>query len=174
VADFPVDPDGHEQGPAADDTVFADLLVAGVEDEIGTLGFGALAGEALQFGVEVADGFDFPGGGTLDKHCDEGGHEGLFAALVAAEDLGVETALAVLRDAQLQGAHPGDPLARVVGRCGSRGGRGCVRPCRIPSASFISASKNSRTASCIHGRNRQVGTKPVLDCERHRLGRGCG
>jgi hypothetical protein len=132
AAAFPVDPDGHEDGPAADDAVFAHLLVAGVEDEVGMFGFEALAGEAFELGVEggvefadgagaelvaaelLADGLDFPGGDALDIHFDEGGHEGLLAALVAAEDLGAEAALPVLRDAQFEGAHAGDELARVV------------------------------------------------------------
>jgi hypothetical protein len=43
AAAFPVDPDGHKHGPAADDAVFADLLVAGVEDQVGVFAFEALA-----------------------------------------------------------------------------------------------------------------------------------
>jgi hypothetical protein len=60
-----------------------------------------------------ADGPNFAGGNALDIHLDEGRDQGLFTALIAAEDLGAEAALAILRDAQFQGAHTGDEFARI-------------------------------------------------------------
>lgn len=121
----PVDANGDQHGPGADDTVFPDLFMAGVEDQVGILGFQRLAGEAFQFRVErgielaeragaervaaelLADGLDLPGRDALHMHLHQGRHQRLLAALVTAEELGAETALPVLRHAQFEGAHAG-------------------------------------------------------------------
>ena len=129
---FPVDADGHQHRPRADDTLLAHLLVTGIEDEVREFDFQAPAGKALQFPVELhvhladgrgaelmpaqflGDGLDFARRDALHIHLHERGHQGLLRALVTLEKLRGEAALPVLRHAQFHRAHARDQLARIV------------------------------------------------------------
>jgi hypothetical protein len=131
-ASLPIDADGDEDGARADDAILADLLIAGIDDEVRILGLEALASEALEFlieaRVEVADGagaklvaaellahgLDLSSRDALDIHLDESSHESLLTALITLENLGAETALAVLRNAKLHGADTSDEFARII------------------------------------------------------------
>ena len=64
----------------------------------------------------LGDGLDLAGRDALDVHLGERGHERLFGALVALEQLGGEAAIPVLRHAQLELADPGDEGAAVIAR----------------------------------------------------------
>ena len=102
-----VHPDaGGDEDSAVDDlAVLADLLVAGIEQDIGELGQRSVA-PGLEFGVEscgaeadlsgadggatelLDDGGDFAGGHALDVHLGQGEFEGLFAADALSRALG--------------------------------------------------------------------------------------
>ena len=111
----PVDADGDQHGLGADDAVLADLLVAGVQDEVG-VGLGERApgegGEAVvqplvdgREGVAaqlLGDGLDLPARDALDVRLGERRHERLLGALIAFEQLGREAAVAILRHPQLE------------------------------------------------------------------------
>jgi len=137
----PVDADGDQHGLGADDAVLADLLVAGVQDEVG-VGLGERApgegGEAVvqplvdgrdgrgREGVAaqlLGDGLDLPGRDALNVHLGERRHERLLGALIAFEQLGREAAVAVLRHPQLELADRRDERARVVAGAVSKAGR---------------------------------------------------
>jgi hypothetical protein len=60
------------------------------------------------------DRLDFSSRHTLHVHLGERGSECLLRTLVVCEQLGREVAMAILRHAQLQLAHPGEQGARVV------------------------------------------------------------
>ena len=91
------DPDGDENGAVQELPALADLLVSGVQDQVGIASQGAIP-PGLEFDIELGgagadlgrtDGMtaeflddfgDFACGDTLDVHLGEGEQEGLFAA----------------------------------------------------------------------------------------------
>lgn len=123
-----IDADGHEDGAIEDDTVAADLFVAGIEDEIriGELGQGTVAPE-IEFLIELSggaadlgrgdlqgagelakNGGDSASGNALDVHFGNGESQSAFAALTALESRGIKIELAAdLRDIDGQFAQAG-------------------------------------------------------------------
>ena len=120
-----IDAQGDEDGAIQELAALADLLVTGIQDQVGESAQGA-GSPGLEFKVEVGgaladlggtdgataelldDGRDFAGGDALDVHFGEGQFERLLAADALFQGAGVEVDVAPdLRDAELNGADAG-------------------------------------------------------------------
>ena len=72
----------------------------------------------------LGDRLDLTGRDALYVHLGKLRHQGLFGALVAFEEFGRKSSVAILRHPQLELAHPGDERAGVVaGAVAEPGGR---------------------------------------------------
>lgn len=130
----PVNANRNQHRLAHHDASLPDLLVAGVEDEIGERLGKRAAGKSLQALLEpLVDGRDRRGGegvaaqlfrdrldlagrNALHIHLRQRCHQRPLGTLVALEQLGGEMARTVLRHAQLQLAHPREQRAPVMAR----------------------------------------------------------
>lgn len=119
------DADGDEDGAVQKLSALANLLVAGIEDQVGTGsegafppglefavesgGTGADLGRAHGVAAQLLDDFgDLAGGDALDIHLGEGEHQGLFAAEAFFQSTGVKVhPVADLGDAERDGADAG-------------------------------------------------------------------
>ena len=119
-----IDADGDKDGTVDDTSTLTDLLVSGIEEEVGVEAQGAGA-PGVQFGVELGgtatdlggtdrgptqlldDGGDFASGDALDVHLCQGEFEGLFAAYALVQGAGVEAGTSTdLRDVEGDGTDP--------------------------------------------------------------------
>src|SRR5665647_1540422 len=142
-----VDADGHQDRAGDDRAAVADLLVAGVEDQVGHLAQGPFT-PGLQLGVEcgggpadlgaadlgaaelLGDGGDLAGGDALDVHLGNGELQGSLAADALLQGRGIKVDAPGLGDGQRDRAHSGQdglgleavgipltPLGSLVGAC---------------------------------------------------------
>jgi len=74
----------------------------------------------------LGDRLDLPGRDALHVHLGQRRNQGLLGALVALEELGREAAVAVLRHAQFELAHPGDKGSAVIAGAVAEPSRGAL------------------------------------------------
>ncbi len=101
-------------------------------------------GAAQLFG----DGGHFAGGNTLHDHLHHGQHEGLFASLVALEDVATKAAVAQLGHLQLQGPHPRVQRAHAGAR--AVGGALCVPLVSQSPGRFVRLCSHHLVENALH------------------------
>ena len=161
-----MDTDRDQDRPGPNNTLLTDLLVAGIENQVGIRLFQTPLGKGREGLIEplvedadaggreavpaelLRDRFDLAGGDALHVHLRQGGYEGLLRALVALKEGGLELAAAVPGYPQFELAGAGHQAAFIMaGPVALAAFLASWGP--APRKSVISASKTSWRASFI-------------------------